>query len=59
MFWIEHKIEEKLSKIPSLNYDTEAEVRVAVTSMAFHNGKLIKLLRDRGHCIRTENWVEQ
>ena len=52
-------MEEKLSKIPSLNYDTEAEVRVAVTSMAFHNGKLIKLLRDRGHCIRTENWAEQ
>ena len=51
-------MEQKLSKIPSLHYDTEVEVRVAVTSMAFHNGEIIKLLRDRGHCIRTGNWKE-
>ena len=42
-------------------YDEPAtdELKVAVTTMAFKNGKIINLLRERGTYIKTEQWGKQ
>ena len=53
-------MEERLSQLPDLGYEVEPEVRskVAVTTLAFKNEGIIKLLRQRGQAICKEQWGE-
>ena len=52
-------MQERLSKLPSLGFDEEDSVKVAVTTLAFANHEVIALLRKRGTAIMTEKWDEQ
>ncbi len=49
-------MERRLAKLPNLGYDDVPEVKVAVTTMAFKNGEIINMLRERGECIKNEKW---
>ena len=46
--------------MPDLGYEVvpEARTKVAVTTLAFKNQDIIKLLRERGLAIRKEKWDE-
>ena len=46
--WMQREMENRVNKLPSLGYDEVAEIKVAVTTMAFKNGEIIDLLRKRG-----------
>lgn len=52
-------MQERLEKLPSLGFDEEDSVKVAVTTLAFANHEIIALLRQRGEAIKTENWDRQ
>lgn len=45
--------------MPSLGFDEEDDVEVAVTTLAFKNQSMIALLRKRGLAIKNEKWEEQ
>ena len=44
--------------LPDLGFEDEPveEVKIAVTTFAYNNGEVIKLLRKRGNCIKSEDW---
>jgi len=49
-------METRLAKLPNLGFDEEESVKVACTTLAFNNAKIINLLRERGNAIKAENW---
>lgn len=51
-------MEERVSQLPDLGYEVvpEDRTKVAVTTLAFKNQKIISLLRERGQAIRKESW---
>ena len=51
-------MELRLNQIPPLSFQEYDEVKVAVTTMAFKNAKIINLLRERGNYIKSQK-VEQ
>ena len=52
--WIQKEMEDRLNKTPWLEFDDDTPVKVAVTTMAFRNSKIIQLLRERGGYIKNE-----
>lgn len=52
-------MEKRLSQLPNLGYDEVADCKIAVTTMAFKNGEIIKLLKERGEAIKNEKWEKQ
>ena len=53
-YWIQKEMEDRLNKTPWLEFDDDTPVKVAVTTMAFRNAKIIELLRERGSYIKNE-----
>ena len=54
--WIQTEMMKRLNQTPALDFDEDSEVKVAVTTMAFKNSKIIQLLRKRGSLIQEEKW---
>jgi hypothetical protein len=55
--WITKQMEDKLSAMPSLGFDTEVErIKIANTTFAFDNAELINLLKQRGAAISADNF---
>ena len=56
--WIQKEMEDRLSQLPDLGYEDEPVqfVKIAMTTFAFRNSELIKLLRKRGDIIKNEKW---
>ena len=55
--WIVNEMEERLETLPNLGYEEgEPNVKVAIASLAFKNGVMIDLLRQRGGLIKAEKW---
>jgi hypothetical protein len=55
--WITKEMEDKLSAMPSLGFDTEVDrIKIANTSFAFDNADLINLLKQRGAAISADNF---
>ena len=55
--WLVNEMEERLAKLPDLGYEEgEPNLKVAIASLAFKNGEMINLLRERGTLIKTEKW---
>lgn len=60
--YIQHKMEERLSRMTDLGYDGpwtgegEKKIHIAQITFAFHNQDIINLLKSRGNLIKTENW---
>ena len=54
--WIENEMEVRLSQLPDLGYEAEPcdRVKIAITSFAFANSKIISLLEERGNIIKNE-----
>ena len=43
--------------MPNLGFEDDYDnVKIAVTTFAYNNGEAIKLLRERGAAIKSENW---
>lgn len=53
------EMERRLSLLPDLGFEEEPieEIKIAVTTFAYNNGDGIHLLRERGNCIKTEDWA--
>lgn len=50
-------MEKRLLELPDLGFDDgEPSVKIAITTLAFRNGDMISLLKQRGLCIKTEKW---
>mmetsp|Transcript_28819 Transcript_28819/g.38447 ORF Transcript_28819/g.38447 Transcript_28819/m.38447 type:complete len:120 (-) Transcript_28819:1874-2233(-) len=51
-------MERRLAQLPDLGYEDEPQafVRVAVTTFAYKNGDIIHALRQRGACIKANDW---
>lgn len=55
--WITKEMEDKLSAMPSLGFDTDVDrIKVANTTFAFDNAELIILLKQRGQAISDDNF---
>lgn len=56
--WITEEMERKLSLLPDLGFEEEPieQIKIAVTTFAYNNGDVIHLLRERGNCIKSEDW---
>ena len=56
--WITMEMERRLSLLPDLGFEDEPveEIKIAVTTFAYNNGEVVHLLRERGNCIKSENW---
>ena len=52
-------MERRLSLLPDLGFEEEPveEIKIAVTTFAYNNGEVIHLLRQRGNCIKAEDWL--
>ena len=48
-----------MSELPDLGFEDEPveEIKIAVTTFAYNNGEVIHLLRERGQCIKAEDWT--
>ena len=53
-------MEQRLSQLPDLGFEDEPVeyVKIALTTFAFKNEKIINLLQERGDVIKTEDWEE-
>lgn len=50
-------MEDRLNLTESLLYSKDEEdIKIAITHLAFKNGKIINLLRTRGDYIKKEKW---
>lgn len=51
-------MERRLKQLPDLGYEEEYqdEIKVAVTTFAYKNGSMIEVLRERGDCIKSNDW---
>ena len=56
--WMQTEMMKKLNQTPALGFDDDSEVRVAVTTLAFKNARIIQLLRKRGSLIQSEEWAK-
>lgn len=55
--WITKEMEDKLSAMPSLGFDNNADrIKVANATFAFDNAELINLLKQRGLAITADNF---
>ena len=55
--WITKEMEDKLSAMPSLGFDTGVDrIKIANTTFAFDNADLINLLKQRGAAISADNF---
>ena len=53
-------MESRLDQLPDLGFEDEPieHIKVALTTFAFKNAKIIELLFERGDIIKNENWEE-
>ena len=56
--WVQTEMMKKLNQTPALGFDDDSDVKVAVTTLAFKNSKIIQLLRKRGSLIQAEEWAK-
>ena len=58
--WLKVEIEKRLDCMPDLGFEDAPvdHVKVAMTTFAFENQDVIKLLTDRGLVIQNEKWEE-
>ena len=54
-------MEDRVSQLPDLGYEVEPveRVKIAVANLAFDNGDIMDLLRQRGKAIMEEKWDKQ
>ena len=52
-------MERRLNLTPPLNFHDNDDVKVAATTMAFENAKIINMLIERGNYIKSEQWDKQ
>lgn len=52
-------MERRLSLLPDLGFEDEPveQIKIAVTTFAYNNGDVIKLLRERGDMIKANDWT--
>jgi hypothetical protein len=55
---VKDEIETRLSAMPNLGLEGPdvKEIKIALITFAYDNAKVINWLRERGNCIKLEDW---